>query len=195
MTDRVLIEAIGPTSGTALRLKQAALVVAGILLLTVCARIKVPMYPVAIGMGTFAVLAIGASYGPRLGLATILGYMLVGALGLDVFQSSAAGVTGVEYMLGSTGGYLFGYVLAVLALGWFARRGWDRSVGSMAVAMLVANVLIYIPGVLWLGQIYGWDKPILAWGLWPFLVGDALKLALAALLVPTLWRLVGDARS
>jgi biotin transport system substrate-specific component len=195
MTDRVLIEAIGPTSGTALRLKQGALVVAGILLMTICAKIKVPMYPVAIGMGTFAVLAIGAAYGPRLGLATILGYMLVGALGFDVFQSSTAELSGFAYMTGSTGGYLVGYVLAVLALGWFARRGWDRTVGSMAVAMLVANLLIYVPGVLWLGELYGWDKPILAWGLWPFLVGDALKLALAAMLVPGLWRLVGDARA
>jgi biotin transport system substrate-specific component len=65
----------------------------------------------------------------------------------------------------------------------------------MALAMLAANAVIYVPGVLWLGQVYGWEQPILQWGLWPFLVGDALKLALAALLVPGLWKLIGDARA
>jgi biotin transport system substrate-specific component len=195
MADRVLIEAIGPTSGSALRLKQAALVGIGILALTVCAQIKVPMWPVAINMGTFAVLSIGAAYGPRLGLATILGYMVVGALGFDVFQSSTADLNGIEYMLGGTGGYLVGYVLAILLLGMLARRGWDRTAGRMAAAMLVANAVIYVPGLLWLGQLYGWDQPILAWGLWPFLVGDALKLALAAMLLPAVWRGVAAARS
>ena len=72
--------------------------------------------------------------------------------------------------------------------------GWDRSVGKMAVALLIGNVLIYVPGLLWLGQLFGWDQPILAWGLWPFLVGDAVKLALVALLVPGLWKLIGNAR-
>jgi biotin transport system substrate-specific component len=194
MADRVLIEAIGPSSGAALRLKQAALVGIGILALTVSAQIKVPMWPVAINMGTLAVLSIGAAYGPRLGLATILGYMFLGALGLDVFQGSTAELRGIPYMLGGTGGYLVGYVLAVALLGWAARRGWDRTWERTAAAMLLANAVIYVPGVLWLGQVYGWDQPILAWGLWPFLVGDTLKLGLAAMLVPALWRYVGAAR-
>jgi biotin transport system substrate-specific component len=111
-----------------------------------------------------------------------------------VFQSSTAELHGIPYMLGGTGGYLVGYVLAVALLGLAARRGWDRSAGRMATAMLIANAVIYVPGLLWLGQIYGWEQPILAWGLWPFLVGDALKLGLAAMLVPALWRFVGDAR-
>ncbi len=194
MADRVLIEAIGPASGTALRLKQAALAGIGIMALAASAQIKVPMWPVAINMGTFAVLSIGAAYGPRLGLATILGYMLVGALGFDIFQSSTAELNGIAYMMGGTGGYLVGYVLAIMLLGAAARRGWDRSAGRMAAAMLLANAVIYVPGLLWLGQLYGWHQPILAWGLWPFLIGDVLKLALAALLVPALWRLVGPAR-
>jgi biotin transport system substrate-specific component len=97
-------------------------------------------------------------------------------------------------MMGGTGGYLFGYVLATLALGVAARAGWDRSMGKMALAMLIGNALIYIPGLLWLGVLYGFDKPILAWGLTPFLVGDALKLALAAMLLPAAWKLVGRAR-
>lgn len=205
---RVLVEAFGPSEGAALRVKQATLVIAGIAFLTVMANIKVavPPSPVAINMGTFAVLTLGAAYGARLGLATILGYMLIGALGFDVFQSSTAQLNGLAYMTGSTGGYLAGYVVAVLALGALARAGWDRSVWRMAAAMLIGNVILYVPGLLWLSYWIGatgnldaasygglWSQT-LAWGLIPFLIGDALKLALAALLLPAAWKLVGRAR-
>lgn len=193
--ETVLAESILPLEGSALRLKQAALVLAGILILAIAAKIKVPMWPVPITMGTFAVLTIGAAYGPRLGLATILGYMIVGAIGFDVFAGSSAEKFGLTYMMGGTGGYLVGYVLATLALGYFARKGWDRSVSRMGAAMLIGNVLIYVPGLLWLGTLYGWDKPILQWGLTPFLIGDALKLVLAAILVPAVWKMVGNART
>jgi biotin transport system substrate-specific component len=191
-----LAEALGPHSGAALRIKQVALVVLGIVALAVLAKIKLPIppSPVPVTMGTFGVLAIAAAYGPRLGLATILGYMLVGAAGYDVFAGSSAELAGIDYMVGGTGGYLLGYVLATLALGWAARAGWDRSVIRMAAAMLIGTALIYAPGLLWLGQLYGWDQPILAWGLTPFLIGDAMKLALAALLLPAAWKLVGRAR-
>jgi len=196
MTDRVLTEAFGPSEGTALRIKQAVLVVAGIALLAVMAKIKLPVppSPVAVNMGTFAVLSIGAAYGPRLGLVTILGYMLIGMLGFDVFQSSTAELSGIDYMMGSTGGYLVGYVMATVLLGMLARRGWDRSVVWMALAMLAGNVILYVPGLLWLGQLYGWDKPILEWGLTPFVIGDLMKLALAAMILPAAWKLVGRAR-
>ena len=194
MNHTVLAESFGATEGAALRLRQAALVVLGIAVLAIAAKIKVPMWPVPITMGTFAVLTIGVAYGPRLGLATILGYMIIGALGFDVFAGSSAQAYGLEYMMGGTGGYLVGYVLATLALGTLARAGWDRSVGKMAGAMLLGNALIYVPGLIWLGMLYGWDKPILQWGLTPFLLGDAIKLALAAVLLPAAWKLVGRAR-
>lgn len=190
----VLVEMFGATEGAALRAKQAALVVVGIAFLALAAKIKVPMWPVPITMGTFAVLTVGAAYGPRLGLATILGYLIIGALGFDVFAGSSAESAGLTYMMGGTGGYLVGYVLATLALGVAARAGWDRSMPKMAGAMLLGNVIIYVPGLVWLGMLYGWDKPILQWGLTPFLIGDALKLALAAGLLPLVWKLVGDAR-
>jgi biotin transport system substrate-specific component len=192
--NKVLSDVLGANQGTALRLKQVALVVAGVLLLAAAAKIKVPMWPVPITMTTFAVLTIGAAYGARLGLVTILGYMLIGALGYDVFAGSSAQTAGLSYMMGSTGGYLLGYVLATVALGVLAQRGWDRSVLWMALAMGIGTVLIYVPGLAWLGQLYGWDKPILAWGLTPFLIGDALKLALAAIVLPVAWKLVGRAR-
>ena len=191
----VLAEAILPLTGQSMRVKQIILVIAGIAALALAAKIKIPMIPVPITMGTFAVLSIGAAYGIRLGLATIIGYMFIGALGFDVFAGSSADTFGLTYMMGGTGGYLVGYVLATLALGWAARAGWDRSVPMMAFAMLLGNVLIYVPGVAWLGVLYGFDQPILAWGLTPFLIGDALKLVLAALLVPAVWKMLGDARS
>ncbi|MBY6163439.1 biotin transporter BioY [Mameliella alba] len=194
MNRNVLVEAFGANEGTALRLKQAALVVLGIAVLAVAAKIKVPMWPVPITMGTFAVLTVGAAYGPRLGLVTILGYMIIGALGFDVFAGSSAEKFGLEYMMGGTGGYLVGYVLATVVLGMLARAGWDRSAVKMGGAMLVGNVIIYVPGLIWLGMLYGWDKPILEWGLTPFLVGDAIKLALAAVILPLAWKLVGRAR-
>jgi biotin transport system substrate-specific component len=193
-TNGVLADVIGPRRGAALRVKQVVLVVLGIAVLAIAAKIRVPMWPVPITMGTLAVLSIGAAYGARLGLVTILGYLAIGALGFDVFAGSAAGTTGLTYMIGGTGGYLVGYVLATMALGALAARGWDRSFGRMAVALLIGNALIYIPGLAWLGQLYGWDQPILQWGLTPFLIGDAIKLALAAMLLPALWKAVGSAR-
>lgn len=194
--NKVLSDVFGAETGLGLRIKQVALVLVGVLVLAVAAKIKVPMWPVPITMGTFAVLTIGAAYGARLGLVTILAYMIIGALGFDVFAGSSAEASGLTYMMGGTGGYLVGYVLATLALGFAARAGWDRSILMMAVALLLANVLIYVPGVAWLTVLY--EGKGLAWavevGLTPFVIGDALKLGLAALLVPGLWKLIGDAR-
>ena len=190
----VLAEAIFPQTGQAMRVKQIILIIAGIAALAVAAKIKIPMFPVPMTMGTFAVLSIGAAYGMRLGLATIIGYMLIGVFGFDVFAGSSAETFGLTYMMGGTGGYLVGYVLAILALGYAARQGWDRSIGKMALAMVLGNVLIYVPGLIWLAMLYGTDAPIFTWGLTPFLLGDLVKLALAALLLPAVWGLVGAAR-
>jgi biotin transport system substrate-specific component len=197
LSNKVLSEAILPSEGSALMLKRAALVALGIAALSVAAQIRVPFWPVPITMQTFVVLTVGAAYGMRLGVATLLGYLAIGALGFDVFTSSNAESHGLAYMMGGTGGYLVGFVLAAGVLGWLARKGWDRSVAKMAAAMLIGNAIIYVPGLLWLGHLYagteGWAT-VLDWGLWPFLVGDALKLALAALLLPAAWKAVGEAR-
>jgi len=208
LNSTVLAERFGASEGTALRLKQAALVILGIAAMALAAKIRilVPPSPVPVNLGTFAVLTIGAAYGPRLGLTTILGYMIIGALGFDVFASSSAAANGTSYMMGATGGYLAGYVLAVFALGVLARRGWDKSVVLMALAMLIGNVILYVPGLAWLAHwistsgkldvvAYGslWDQTMV-WGITPYLIGDAMKLALAALIVPGLWKLLGSAR-
>ena len=171
----VLTEALWPAEGTALWVKRAVLVVLGIAALALAAKVSVPVWPspVPITLGTFAVLTIGAAYGPRLGLVTILAYLAIGALGFDVFAGSSAEKNGLAYMLGGTGGYLVGYALAVLVLGFAARRGWDRSVPGMAAAMLVGNVVIYAAGLAWLyhlvaGGLFDPAKYASAWSQrWP----------------------------
>ena len=195
MNKKVLTEAFGASEGALLWLKQILLVVAGVMALAIAAKVKIPMTPVPITLGTLAVLTIGSAYGPRLGLATILGYLLIGALGFDVFATSSASNSGLDYMVGGTGGYLVGYVVATLALGKLARMGWDRTAPKMACAMLLGNLLIYIPGLIWLGALYGWDQPILQWGLTPFIFGDLVKLAVAAMLLPLAWKVIGKTRS
>jgi len=209
VSNSVLSEEFWSAEGSALLVKRIVLVILGIAALAISAKIKLPIppSPVPVGMGTFVVLTIGAAYGPRLGLTTIIAYMFIGALGFDVFTNSSADSNGIGYMFGITGGYLVGFVLATIVLGFAARKGWDRNVLLMAIAMLVGTALIYIFGLAWMsyfieakslfnaetyGSVLG---QTLAWGLTPFLIGDAIKLALAALLLPALWKLVGKART
>ena len=187
--NRVLVEAFGPTEGTAKLLKDVALVLAGIAVLTIAAKIRVPMWPVPITMQTFAVLTIGAGLGLRLGLITLLGYLALGALGFAVFTGASAGLA---YMAGPTGGYLVGFAVAAGVMGLLARRGWDRTVLSMAGAMLIGTAIIYAFGLVGMSVLFLADKGaawVLQYGMLNFLVGDALKLALAALVVPGLWKL------
>lgn len=190
MNNKVLTEAFGPTTGTAKIAKDVALVVAGIALMTLAAKIRVPMWPVPITMQTFGVLTIGAVLGLRLGLFAMFGYLALGALGFAVFTGENAGLA---YMAGPTGGYLVGFVAAAAIMGYLARRGWDRSVGSMAAAMLIGNATIYVFGLAGMAMIFLADKGaawVLQYGFTNFMVGDALKLVLAALVVPGLWKLV-----
>lgn len=196
MHAKLLNETFGPAEGAGLWIKRAALVALGVAVLAISAKIQVPMWPspVPITMGTFAVLTVGAAYGARLGLATMLAYMVIGALGYDVFATSSAEKFGLTYMMGGSGGYLVGYVLATLAVGALAAKGWDRSPVKMALALLLANALIYVPGLAWLSTFAPDWATTLQWGLTPYLIGDAVKLALVALLLPLVWKMVGSAR-
>ena len=169
-------------------LRGVILALAGTALLTLSAKIKVPFYPVPMTFQTLVVLTLAMAYGWRLAGATLLLYMAEGLFGLPVFAGTPEKGIGLAYMVGPTGGYLLGFFLAALLVGWLAERGWDRNVFTTAAAMFLGNVLIYLPGVLWLGQIFGWDKPIVEWGLTPFIWGDLLKLALAAALLPLAWK-------
>tara|TARA_R110002020_G_scaffold232795_2_gene444304 strand:+ start:677 stop:1255 length:579 start_codon:yes stop_codon:yes gene_type:complete len=173
------------------RLAIAALAaLAGSMLLTVSAKIAIPFYPVPLTMTTFVVIGLGLALGPRLGAAAVLVYLAQGAAGLPVFAGTPDKGLGLAYMAGPTGGYLAGYVLAALAAGFLAERGMDRSPLTAFVAALVAGALIYVPGLLWLGALFGWDQPILAWGLTPFIPGDLVKAALAALAFPAAWAMI-----
>lgn len=181
-----LIAAAWPEGGLRY-LRLAVLALAGSALLAISSKIQVPMWPVPMTMQTFAVLAIGMAYGWRLGGATILLYWAEGAVGIPVFAKGG----GIAYFFEATSmGYIYGYLPAAMLTGWLAERGWDRSFPTTALAMLFGNILIYVPGLLWLGMIVGWDKPVLAWGLTPFMVGDLVKLALAAALLPLAWKAV-----
>jgi biotin transport system substrate-specific component len=184
-TQPTLIQTLWPSKGSA-SARSALLIMIGSLFLAVCAQIYVPLEPVPITMQTFGVLVLGMAYGWRMGMASVGLYLLEGAAGLPVF---AGFMGGLPVLFGPTGGYLFGFVLAAGLVGWLAERGWDRSVLSTGLAMLLGNIAIYVPGLLVLSMFVGGDN-VLTYGLWPFLPGDAFKLALAAGLMPVAWYLL-----
>ena len=169
---------------------SALTAIAGSVLLTISAKIAIPFYPVPLTMTTFVVIGLGLALGSRIGLAAVALYLLQGALGLPVFAGTPEKGIGLAYMAGPTGGYLIGYLLAAFAAGFLAERGMDRTPVRAFLAALVAGTLIYVPGLLWLGALFGWDKPILAWGLTPFILGDVTKAALAALVFPATWAMM-----
>ena len=186
-----LISVLLPTGKLNSGLRFALLATVGSIVIAISSKIQIPLSPVPVTMQTFAVLTLGIAYGWRLGAVTLLLYLGEGALGLPVFAKG----TGLAYMLGGTGGYLVGFVFAAAVCGLLAERGWDRSPLTTALAMLIGNVLIYIPGLLWLGVLFGWDKPILEMGLIPFIWVDLAKLALATAILPLLWKFVGQRKT
>ena len=179
------------SSSTKNLIRNIALAVFGVVLLTLSSKIKIPFYPVPVTMQTFAVLALGIVYGSRLGASTILLYLTVGVMGIPVFAGAGAGFAVIA---GPTGGYLIGFVIAAAVTGYLAEKGWDRKVVLTFVAMLIGNIIIYIPGLIWLANVLGWDKPILEWGLYPFIVGDLAKIVLAMLVIPMAWNIVKKTR-
>jgi biotin transport system substrate-specific component len=170
--------------GTVPVVRGAALMLLGSLFLAVCAQIQVPLWPVPMTMQTFGVLLLGMAFGSRLGAATVALYLLEGAAGLPVF---AQFMGGVPVLLGPTGGYLFGFVIAAWLVGSLAERGWDRGVVTTALAMLFGNIVLYVPGLIWLAGFVGGAEQAIALGLAPFWLGDLLKIALAAGLLPSAW--------
>jgi biotin transport system substrate-specific component len=164
----------------------ALLAVIGSLFLAVCAQIQIPLKPVPITMQTFGVFVLGMAYGWRIGAASVGLYLLEGALGLPVFAGFTAGPS---VLFGPTGGYLFGFVLAAGLVGWLAEHNWDRNVLTTALAMLLGNIVLYVPGLFVLAMFIG-KQDAVTFGLVPFLLGDALKIALAVGLMPAAWRML-----
>jgi biotin transport system substrate-specific component len=177
-----------PHNRTARLMTQLALVVGGTLLLTLSAKTRVVLGPVDMSLQTLAVMLIAATFGMRLGLATLLLYLAEGASGLPVFQGTPERGIGIAYMLGTTGGYLAGFVAVAAIVGWAADRGLDRSFFRFLGVLLVAEVVMLALGYAWLATIIG---PQAAWtgGVVPFIVPDLVKIGLAAAIMPAAWSL------
>jgi biotin transport system substrate-specific component len=169
-------------------LRSVVLIVLGTGLLTLSAKVNLPLPYVPMTLQTLVVLVIGAAYGWRLGSATLVAYLAEGAIGLPVF---AGPVGGLAPLLGPTAGYLFGFVAAAFVTGWLSERGWDRSVPRLFVAMGFGHILILAAGFGWLafGAKLGVEKAWLV-GVAPFIAGSLIKNALGAALVPAIRRLL-----
>lgn len=168
-------------------LRPALLMVLGTVALWVSAKVQIPFYPVPMTLQTLVVLAIGAAYGWRLGAATVALYLIEGAAGLPVFAYGG----GAAYFAGPTGGFLIGFFFAAALVGALAERGWDRNPASMAAAMLFGNAVIYLFGLAWFSHLKGFDAAV-EWAFAPYLLGDMLKIAVATLAFPALWRLINQ---
>ena len=170
-------------------LKYFLLIFAGSILLTISAKIKIPFYPVPMTMQTFVVLFLGLAFGYKVGLATVALYLLEGIFGLPVFSNSPEKGVGLIYFTGPTMGYLIGFLLAVYFAGikpdWF---NWSKNkyfdVLGVFIRLVFAVSFIYILGLLWLGYLIGWDKPIFKLGAQPFLLAELFKLFLLTALYP-----------
>ncbi|WP_439573141.1 biotin transporter BioY [Phreatobacter sp.] len=181
-----LAAAVWP-AGSAGLLRAGLLVAGGICLITAGAKASLPFWPVPLTLQTLAISVVAAAYGFRLGLVTVLAYLGAGLAGAPVF---AGWTTGIAPFMGPTGGFLAGFLLMAAIIGAAADRGWDRAWPKILVAMAVANVIIFLPGLLWLGTFTGYGEKLLAAGLTPFILGTAVKTALGAALMPAAWALV-----
>lgn len=179
-----------PARGIAL-LRPALLVGAGVCLITLGAKASIPFWPVPLTLQTLAISVVAAAYGFRLGVATVGAYLLAGLLGAPVF---AGMTTGIAPFLGPTGGFLAGFLLMAAIIGAAADRGWDKDWPKTLAAMALANVIVFVPGLLWLGTFTGYGEKLLAAGLWPFALGTVVKTALAAAVMPLAWSVVSRLR-
>lgn len=188
----VLSTRILPRSRTSRQTAAIALIMGFALLTALCAQIRIPLgfTPVPITGQTFAVLLSGAVLGSRMGAASQLLYVLMGAAGAPFY---AGGTGGWEYATGATMGYLLGFVAAAYAVGYLAEHRQDRRFATSIGAFLTGNLVIYALGVPWLMYSLSWDLAEgVAKGLAPFIIGDTIKIMLAAGVMPVAWKLAGD---
>ena len=167
-------------------LKYILVIFLGSILLTISSKIKIPFYPVPMTMQTFVVLFIGMSFGYKIGLATVILYLIEGLLGLPVFSNSPEKGVGIVYFTGPTMGYLIGFLFATSLAGFFNFKG---NILINFFKLLISVSIIYIMGVLWLGSLIGWDKPIIQLGVTPFLLAEFLKISILALLAKKIIKL------
>ncbi|MCA2010935.1 biotin transporter BioY [Pararhodobacter sp. CCB-MM2] len=189
MAQQTLLQA---SVGARSLLVKALAVLGGSAVIALGAQVSVPMLPVPMSLQTLAVLMVGLTAGSRLGAAAVIAYLVEGAMGLPVF---AGGAAGLPILMGPTGGFLFGFVAMAFVAGFLAERGMARGVIGTAIAGLIASVALYVPGVLWLDMATGLDlNGAIAAGMTPFLLGDAVKIAIAALAVTGAWTALSSRR-
>ena len=155
----------------------------GTLLLTISAKIKIPFYPIPMTMQTFIVLFLGITLGPKIGLLTISLYLFEGIVGLPVFAGTPEKGIGLVYFTGPTMGYLIGFLIAVCFSGIFK---YDKGILNTLLKLIFSVSFIYILGIIWLGTLIGWEKPIFKLGVQPFLLAELFKILLLLFLIPTL---------
>jgi biotin transport system substrate-specific component len=167
-------------------LKYILVIFLGSILLTISSKIKIPFYPVPMTMQTFVVLFLGMSFGYKVGLATVGLYLAEGIFGLPVFSNSPEKGVGIVYFTGPTMGYLIGFLFATFLAGYF---NFNKNILNNFVKLLFSVSTIYILGVFWLGNLIGWDKPIMQLGVTPFLLAELFKIAILALLAKNILKL------
>lgn len=164
-------------------LHKAAALGIGVLLLTLASKVQVPFWPVPMTLQVLAVLMIGATAGARLGGATVLAWLALGAVGVPVFATGA----GLAYMVGPTGGYLAGFLAAAVIVGHLADKGHGRGILSAVLMLLAGVAVIYALGLGWLANLIGAEKAIAA-GVVPFIPAEVLKVALGTAILTAAWK-------
>jgi biotin transport system substrate-specific component len=187
MIKNTVVDVFRPDEKISAALYDVIIIICGSLIVGLSAQIKVyfPFSPVPITGQTFAVLMLGALLGSKRGVLAMLAYLIEGVLGLPVF----AGGIGPATLIGPTGGYLFGFIAAAYVVGKLAEMGWDRRVSTTIVAMLAGEIVLYTFGLCWLAIMTN-IRTALVIGLYPFIVGDILKVVLAAAVLPAGWKLL-----
>lgn len=197
VTRSTLAATVFPRSGL---LRDALLVLGFSLFVALCAQIaiKLPFTDIPITGQTLGVLLTGAVLGSKRGGLALLAYLGEGLTGLPVFAggNSAWIITprGMPYIVGPTAGFLLGFVAAAFIVGWLAERGWDRNVARSGLALLIGNLALYVPGLVWYAGFVG-PVDAVAKGLLPFIPGDLVKLVLVATALPSAWALLGRPRA
>ena len=161
-------------------IKSFFIALIGTVLLAVSAKVKIPFYPVPMTMQTFVVLFIGIAFGWKLGVATISLYLFEGIIGLPVFAGSPEKGVGLVYFTGPTMGYLIGFVFAAYFAGIF---NYDKNIFKNLLKLIFSTSFIYILGIVWLGSLIGWDKPLFQLGVQPFLLAELFKILIILFLV------------
>ncbi|MDA7582738.1 biotin transporter BioY [Candidatus Pelagibacter sp.] len=160
-------------------LKSFLLIFLGTMALTISAKLKIPFYPVPMTMQTFVVLFLGLAFGYKIGLATVSVYLLEGIIGMPVFSNSPEKGVGLVYFTGPTMGYLIGFLFAVFFAGYLNLK---NNIFIIFSKLIFSVSTIYLFGILWLGTLIGWDKPILELGVTPFLLAELFKICLLTIL-------------